>query len=55
MYASDEGVRALVQLEQSDRRIQTDRCKAAISAGIAEKQVALARSSRPQCSSRPSG
>lgn len=43
MYASDEGVRALVQLEQSERRILTDQCKAAISAGIAEKQVALAQ------------
>jgi hypothetical protein len=43
MYASDEGVRALVQLEQSERKILTDQCKAAISAGIAEKQVQLAQ------------
>jgi hypothetical protein len=43
MYASDEGVHGLVQLEQSERRILTDQCKASISAGIAEKQVALAQ------------
>ena len=42
IYASEEGVRALVGLEQSERKILTDQCKAAISAGLSERIVQIA-------------
>lgn len=42
IYASEEGVRALVGLEQSERKILTDQCKTAIAAGLSERIVAIA-------------
>jgi uncharacterized Ntn-hydrolase superfamily protein len=42
IYASEEGVRALVSLEQSERKILTEQCKAAISAGLTERMVQIA-------------
>lgn len=42
IYASEEGVRALVELEHRERKLLTDQCKAAIAAGLSERMVALA-------------
>lgn len=42
IYASEEGVRALVTLEQTERKILTDQCKAAIQAGLTERMVQIA-------------
>lgn len=42
LYATGEGVRALVELERMERKMLTDQCRAAIQAGIAERVVAIA-------------
>lgn len=42
IYASEEGIRAMVELEFRERKLLTDQCKAAIAAGLSERVVALA-------------